>query len=101
MAKFLQITFSDGSVWEVPALPIAESRARYYAKRDYDGNGIPNFKSYSDELAYSLTDDTELLNFAGNLDWSDIFNLAVVVGQPKKVNYEEEWFTGNHKIVEH
>ena len=72
-AKSLRMTFSDGSIWEIPALFIAEHRAKYYSKKDKD-------TTFEKEIDFALTDEYEFEDWAqNNMDFSDVKVCAVRV----------------------
>ena len=87
----LRVTMPDGSVWAVPALVIAQNRARYYAK--------DNEAEFAKEVAYCMGDDYEIEDWAANnMDWSDVANVALRVKQPE-TDYEEGWANGRKRVV--
>lgn len=91
--KFLRITMTDGSKWDVPALLIAEDRAKYYAKVDPD-------TTYKEEFEFTMSDDFQLIDWAANnMDWDDVEKFAVKVADPPKPDFQESWINGEKEIV--
>ncbi|WP_422928638.1 hypothetical protein [Singulisphaera sp. PoT] len=98
MAKYLRVTFSDNTVWDVPIEVIARSRAEHYA--DEFGNDVE--RSYrEDSLPLLEASDSEVYEWAiNNMNWSDM--KAAAIQQPSKplvVDYEEEWTSCDTKVV--
>lgn len=93
--KELWITMPDGSVWGVPAVLIADNRARYYAEKDAD-------TTYDEEMAFLLGDDFELEDWAANnMNWEDVAEHAYQVKPaPATVDYQEGWVNGEKEVVE-
>lgn len=100
--KYLRIEMPDGSVWELPAQMIAHERAKYYAESDAgrpDGDEFD--RVYAEEVEYSLSEDSELLDFAaGNFNWSDVQSSCRMVEGPKSVDYDAGWRNGRKWIEE-
>jgi hypothetical protein len=95
MPKFLDVTMPDGSLWRVPAHAVADNRATFYSDEGPD--------AYETELAYTLSDDYELTDWArNNMNWSDVAAQAVRLPDPPKppVDYQEGWVNGPMKVVE-
>ncbi|WP_422923068.1 hypothetical protein [Singulisphaera sp. PoT] len=99
MAKYLRVTFSDNTVWDVPIEVIARSRAEHYA--DEFGNDVE--RSYrEDSLPLLEASDSEVYEWASNnMNWSDM--KAAAIQQPSlpvAVDYEEEWANCDTEVVE-
>jgi hypothetical protein len=91
--KFIHITMSDHSVWQIPASVIAENRARYFAERDPD-------TTYEEELEYTLSDDAELLDWvSGNYNWEDLEADAMMIKSPH-IDYSDDWQDSYKEVVE-
>lgn len=92
-AKSLQITFSDGSIWRIPALFIANHRADYYVKKDKD-------TTLEKEIEFVLTDEYELEDWAkNNMDFRDVKEVAVRVKCPKDCDYDKEWCNAEYVTI--
>lgn len=89
MIEFLNVRFSDGKYYSIPADIIALARAEYILKHDAEANK-------DDEFNYALQDEQELIDWAfGNMDWAQVKNHAQLVGQTMPTaDYEDEWSTG-------
>jgi hypothetical protein len=94
----LQVTFSDGSKWEVPARVIAENRADYYAT-EVDGQPKGS-KEWLEEVRTTLSDDYDIRDWAlNNMNWSDLAPHARRVAPPPQQNYEEQWGSAELEVV--
>lgn len=95
MAKYLDVTMPDGSVWRVPADVVADDRANYYAGEDGD-------TTYDSEFALVLQDDGELMDWAkNNLNWEAVAPHATrIFTQVPPVDYQEGWVNGPMEVVE-
>lgn len=93
--KYLDLLCTDGSRYRIPAQFIAEHRARYYAEKDGGTD------TYADELAFTLSSNYELTDWAGgNMDWEDVAAVAVKVEEPEPLDMQEQWNTAEKEIVE-
>jgi hypothetical protein len=88
----LVVEFSDGSRWEISAMVIARQRAFYYANLDAS-RGEGDFGDLFDkELAYTLSDKSELLDWArNNMNWSDVEKFATELPRYKHIDKQAEW----------
>lgn len=103
MGKYLRVTMPDDSQWDVPALLIAESRARYYAELDVKRGDATDFdQAFADEVEYALGDSYEIEDWAANnMNWSDVASAAVqVVAPPSTVDYQKGWVNGEKDVIE-
>lgn len=90
--KYLQVTFSDGASYAIPADVIAKSRAEYYAKLDADRGDGTYPDNYIREYDYSMKDDYELKDWAWqNMDWKDLKPYARKLKTSSNANYHKEW----------
>ncbi len=94
----------DQSQWDVPAIAIANSRARYYANLDSRGNigGELYTRIFNEEFAYTMDSDDELIDWASNnMNWSDVCINAqrVITIPPKQPDYQDGWVNGDKEIV--
>jgi hypothetical protein len=98
MSFTIRFSPSDGSVWSVPAEVVADNRARHYALRDsqdetYDPRLLYE-DVYTQEYAYTLSDDDELLDWAANnMNWEDVRAHAYRIQEPPppEVDLAKEW----------
>lgn len=102
MTKYLDVTFSDGNEFLVPATVVAEERAAYFAgvdaARDFDST-TASYKEifdrvYKEELEYTIGDNFELKDWAwNNMDWQDVKNQAIhLTPKIRRVsNFYDEW----------
>ena len=100
--KYLIVTMSDNSQWQIPAQFIAEQRAEYYAKRDYEKNKSLNYQTlFEDEVEYALTDEDEIIDWASNnMNCVDVKDIAEELPSRKKeLDFEDEWTNANKEIV--
>ena len=96
MPKFIEVEMPDGTAWRVPALLVAEDRARYY--REVDGDEA----AFGEEVREVLADDYLLTDWArNNLNWSEVVAQAVKVDRPiPPADYEAGWVNGRMRVVE-
>jgi len=99
--KYLRVTMEDGSKWDVPAKPIAEVRARCYAKHDTGKESGPEFDKVFNELVEDALEDTyEIIDWASNnMNWSDVKDVAVKVST-MEVDFQEGWVNGDKEVIE-
>ena len=100
--KMLQIDMPDGSVWQVPAVLVAEHRAAYYAEKDTGSTeGKAYERSLAEELEIALGDADELIDWgANNMDWTDVSDKATMVSGPPAVDFQEGWCNGEKHVVD-
>jgi hypothetical protein len=103
MPKYMEIKFSNGDTFRIPAQVIAESRARNYSQLDFDRGEVSDLDAaYQHELEYSLNDDMELEDwFANNMLWSDVVAHArLMPKEDKPVDYASEFTNAECRLVE-
>lgn len=91
---------SDGTIWDIPAEVIAKDRARYYAGRD---SSVANYdKAYKKELAFTLSDAREILEWArGDMNWSEVSEHATEVRTKPSVScYDTDWPNAYMEVIE-
>lgn len=88
------IKFKNGENYEIPALVIAENRAKYYA--EVDGYDLES-QEYYDEIDFTLSDQYEIMDWMhNNMDWVDLEDYAVLVEVEKEeIDRDKEWCKGN------
>ena len=88
--KVLIVRFGDGTRWEIPARPLAEKRADYYATEvDGHAKGSTEWKA---EVQHGLSDNCDLADFVqNNRSWSDLAPHARMVANPNAYDYERAW----------
>lgn len=80
MEKYLKIKCTDGGLFIVPTLVIAENRANYYSK--IDGYEIES-NEWQNEIEYAMNDEYELKDWIQeNMNWTDL--------EPFAKEFEEE-----------
>ena len=99
--KYLRVTMGDGSKWDVPARPIAEARARCYAKSDTGKESGSEFdKVFKEELEITLEDTFLIEDWASNnMNWSDVKDVAEKVSV-MEVDFQEGWVNGDKEVIE-
>lgn len=94
--KFIRVTMSDSSKWDVAATVVADNRAEYYA--DKEGGGLDQ---YNEEFKYAMENDDELIDWAtGNMDWDDVRKLAKRVTTAAELDFNAEWINGDKEVVD-
>ena len=99
--KVLSITMPDGSIWHVPARPLAEERARYYACERY--GHAEGSAEFANEVEYSLATDVDLIDYVrNNMGWTaDLVRFgAQQVKPPKPVDYAQAWNEAEHELLD-
>lgn len=102
MVKYLRVTMPDGSKWDVPAQMIAHDRAKSYADTDAGRPDGEEFdRLYTEELAFTLSSDEEIEDWAANnMNWEDVAPLAVMTAPSVDVDYQEGWVNGDKEVIE-
>jgi len=92
--KYLRVTMPDGSKWDVPALLIAQNRARSIVS-------VNTETSFDEEVKFALENECEIVDWAVNaMNWKDVEKAARIVIEDRKVDYQEGWINGDHEIIE-
>lgn len=93
-SKYIRVKFSDGAIWDVPAVLVAHNKAEYLAS-EYDAD-------YSEELFDCLGFNDEIIDWAfNNMDWEDVKTYALYKGHENNTDYEDEWCNVQHEVVEY
>lgn len=98
----IQITFPDGSIWEIPTIVISSHRASYYAKKESgrDTSSLKYEKIYFREVRYTENNSDEIVDWiSNNMNWSDISRNAVIIKTPPALNYDEYWSDATFNIL--
>lgn len=97
-SKYLRITMTDGSKWEVPVRVIAKHRAEHY-KHEF-GNDLQRSLD-EDTMPLFIADDFEIEDWAANnMDWNDVSFFARKVKEPDPPYFDEGWRNGEKEVVE-
>ena len=92
--KYLRVTMSDNSKWDLPAMIIAQNRASEIVKTDTE-------TSFDEEVKFALEDEFEIMDWAANnMNWKDVVLQAQKVIEPEAVDYQEGWINGDKEIIE-
>jgi hypothetical protein len=103
--KYLRVTMTDQTQWDIPAEYIAKLRATYYAKNAAVKEGADYttyIAVYDEEFAHTMDSDDELIDWASNnMNWSDvcIYAQRVITIPPKQPDYQDGWVNGDKEIV--
>lgn len=93
--KWIQVTFSNGETWEIPASVVAEDRTSYYTKKD----GLSPADSNA-EYRQSM-EDYELIDWAcNNMNWEDVEGYAKLIRR-QAPNRHLEWVNADKKVAVH
>jgi len=100
MSKYLRVTMTDGSEWDVPIDIIAKNAAEYYAEYHND-----EFDSVDSALQMIIdwwcSDDYEIIDWAANnMNWSDVKDHAEKVKEVVIDWQVDGWINGNKEIIE-
>ena len=97
MKKYIRITMSDGSQWDVSTDTIAKDRAAYYAKRDSEKHGEDYDTVYRSEYEHTMTDGDDALDYMqNNMSWSE---LNAIMVNPPSPDYSQEWVNADFDFV--
>jgi hypothetical protein len=103
LKKVLRVQMSDGTVYEIPALIIAEHRADFFEdnsakKLTYHASSVqPRLRSA--EIEFALKNDNVLLEWASSrMKWKDLEKHAVKV-YPDTQSYEKQWAEAPKQII--
>lgn len=97
--KVLEVQFADGSMWHIPARPLAEKRADYYAT-EVDGfpKGSPEWEA---EVQHGLSDAYDLQDHVkNNMDWRDLEPTARRIREPRVYDYSLGWGDASAAIAD-
>ena len=96
----IQVTFSNGEKFEIPANAVAEPRAEYYSKRE--DNDEDKLKVYTSELHLAMTDKFTLLDWIqNNMNWEDVKHAAKKLPmQNINVDFDKEFINAEFIILE-
>ena len=84
----------DGRRWDVPALLIAQHRAKAIVETDTETN-------FDAEVKFTLNDEYEIQDWAANnMNWKDVERQAQMVNEDITVDYQEGWINGDKEIIE-
>lgn len=104
--KYIEITFSNGKTYHIPAYVIAHSRATHYANVDEGEQTKDPYppawtKVYNEERTITLQDDGELMDWASNsMDWEDVEKEAILEStNVKEVNLHKEWIHRDKSVI--
>jgi hypothetical protein len=99
--KYIDVTFSDQTIWRLPASQVAEARADYFATADAARGDGTYAEVYVQELDYTLSDKLELLDYLNNsMDWADFAETAVLVEAPRNLpDYSREFTNAPKELV--
>jgi hypothetical protein len=90
MAKHLTFKTEDGATWAVPAEVIAHDRATHYAE---DG--------YKEEFEFTMSDDSELIDWAANnMNFSEVEAQVFLFKPAPSQDMQEAWVNGEKGVIE-
>lgn len=98
--RFLHVTMTDGSVWEVPVSVIAQNREDSYRAmgENPDAEDLAEdlraswFEEHADD--YAITDWAE-----NNMNWDDVADVVKRVQPPPAPEFQESWVNGKKEVV--
>lgn len=107
MDKYIEVKFSDGKVFAVPAILIAQDRADYYLRRDVnDMKGEVSEEQMNEmlreEIDFALDNDFELIDwFENNMLWSEVEDeVRLLKEEVVVVDREREYVNAPKKVLE-
>lgn len=91
--KYLIVTFSNGTKYQIPASVIAEDRAQYYTDEQ---DGI----NFEEEVEHTLQNPRLIRDWASNnMDWEDVKEEAKLVTS-ENIDKDAEWVNAKKDIIE-
>lgn len=100
MKKFLRVTMTDGSVWDIPIMLIIHHRANYYAERESEEDPQAYYQVYDQEIDCCADIHGELIEWARTqMTWEDVEEFAERV-DGLEVNFNDGWLYGPMSIVD-
>lgn len=99
MDKKIRIKFDNGDVFEIPAIFVANHRAKYYAE-DAVKSGDNYQEAFDNEVEYAMNELSELTGWlAGNMDWDDIEDIAKRIKMRNiEYSYTEKWHSAEKTV---
>ena len=93
--KVIEVTMSNGDVWEVDAEAVADHRISHYRENHTDE---PNWEK--EEREWLMSDDYELIDWMqNNMDWADIEPHADKIEDGESEDWFIEFINSDMKIV--
>lgn len=93
MTRIYTVKMSNGDVYGVPAIVIADNYATYYHSIG------ENYKECFEAMIHWFdTGDYEFADWAkSNMDWDEVKNHAFIVKRENKnVDYQDDWVNGEY-----
>ncbi len=110
MKRYVEIKFSNGDKFRIPATTIAHARATHYANHDegeQKGEHTDEWMEvYKDERAYTLGDKYELTDWLwNNMDWKDVKEDAIAISEKQDYDHDKHWMEiteddSNYEVVD-
>jgi len=98
MSRKIEITFSNGRVYSIPAKIVAEHRADYYATK-FEGEEGTYDEIFEKEM-WALDDDNELVIWlSNNMNWEDVKDEAKEQ-RIKEIDKSKEFTNADKEIVD-
>ena len=96
--EFIQVTFSNGERYNIPAPLVAEHRAEYYADK-FEGDEGSYDEIFEKEYNFALNDRLELLDWlSNNMNWCDVEHEAEWVG-PEDIDKSSEFVNAKKEYI--
>jgi len=107
--KSVEVKFSNGDRFRIPAKTIAKPRAEYYANKDVGEQEYAKptsewLKMYNDEL--HNIDDYDLTDWLfNNMDWKDVKEDAIAISEKQDYDHDKHWMEiteddSNYEVVD-
>lgn len=92
METNIQIKFSNGNVYEIPATLVADNRAKHYSYQE--GKEV-----YKQEFQYTISDNFILLDWLqNNMNWNDVKDHVTLIGT-QELDYSLEFANAESVVV--
>ena len=98
MSKQIEITFSNGDVYSVPAEVVAKDRAEYYAERFEGEEGT--YEEIVEREMQVVNDKWEILDWMSNqMNWEDVKEDTEYIENRMTVDKESEFVNADKEFI--
>ena len=99
--KYLIVEMSDKTQWAIPAMIIAEDKAKYYANHDAEAGYGEYDDIYKEEIIEAMSDEYEITDWAANnMDWEDVCSHAIQLKVIPPKDYHRDWINAPKSVRE-
>lgn len=97
MSKLYAVKMSNGDMYGIPAILIADNYAKYYETVC----GESYQESFDTMMKWFDTGDYQFADWAKeNMNWSEVESSAILIRSEKaKIDFQDEWVNGEHEYL--